>query len=241
MHRIDLITPLRKQLDSYRAKKEKIALVPTMGNLHAGHLSLIEEARRHADRVVVSIFVNPAQFERADDLAAYPRTLGADLEALQDKEVDIAFCPEAKEVYPAGKLITEVDVPAISGLLEGASRPGHFCGVATVVCKLLNIARPDVAVFGEKDFQQLMLIRQMVADLNMPVQIVGVPTMRESDGLAMSSRNNRLSDEQRSLAPEFSRVLRELVTSIESGEDCLLRKGQVSSLFLERLMWAMFA
>lgn len=218
MRVVSQIAEVREAVQSYKAAGERVGFVPTMGNLHAGHLDLVSRAGKVCERTVASIFVNPTQFDREDDLNAYPRTLEADLEQLKAHGVDLVFCPTPAEMYPQGGLVTQVDIPAISSLLEGSSRPGHFRGVATVVCKLFNIVAPDVAVFGQKDFQQLMLIRQMVADLDLPVEIIGAPTVRESDGLAMSSRNNRLTAGQRQLAPHLNRVLRDLEAQLKSGE-----------------------
>ncbi len=188
---------LRTIVRGWRSQGERIALVPTMGNLHEGHLSLVDEARRRADRVVVSIFVNPLQFDRPDDLAGYPRTLDADRRALESRGAHLLFTPEVGLLYPRGiEAVTTVSVPGLSALLEGAARPGHFTGVATVVCKLLNLVQPDDAVFGEKDYQQLLLVRRMVEDLHLPVRIHGVPVVRADSGLALSSRNSRLSEEE---------------------------------------------
>lgn len=175
-----------------------MAFVPTMGNLHAGHIRLVEEARRQADRVVVSIFVNPSQFGPGEDFAAYPRTPDEDAGRLRDAGADLLYLPEAAAIYPLDPAVMSyVEVPGLSGDLCGKFRPGHFRGVATVVLKLLNQVRPDSAVFGEKDYQQLMVIRRMVSDLDLPVSILGVPTVREADGLAMSSRNAYLSAAER--------------------------------------------
>ena len=187
--------------EAARAQGERIVLVPTMGALHKGHLSLLTEARRRAQRVVLSIFVNPMQFGPQEDLAKYPRDLAGDLAKAASVGCDLAFVPEAASMYGAGHQ-TAIDVRDVSQGLCGARRPGHFVGVATVVCKFFNIVRPHVAFFGEKDFQQLAVIRRMVTDLNMPVEIVGLPTVREPDGLAMSSRNAYLSppDHQRATA-----------------------------------------
>lgn len=217
MRVIKTIAELRSIIKTYKQNNERVGFVPTMGNLHAGHLDLVTKSSLKSDRTVVSIFVNPTQFDKEDDLDAYPRTMQDDLAQLDSLGVDLVFVPKPAQMYPQGGLVTEVDVPTISGLHEGSSRPGHFRGVATVVCKLFNIVSPDVAIFGQKDFQQLSLIRQMVSDLDMPIEIIGAPTIRENDGLAMSSRNSRLSSEQRMLAPELYRVLKQLEEKIVKG------------------------
>jgi len=197
---------------------QKIAFVPTMGNLHAGHLSLVEKAMAVADRVVVSIFVNPLQFNESSDFDVYPRTLDADLQQLAAYRVDAIFVPQEEDLYPRGREgLTSVDVPTLSMILEGASRPGHFRGVTTVVAKLFHIVQPQVAVFGEKDFQQLLVVRQMVTDLNFPIEIIGLPTCREADGLAMSSRNSQLTPTERQNAPALYRSLRTLREKIRTG------------------------
>lgn len=226
MQLIKTISELRKLVKSYKNNNEVVAFVPTMGNLHAGHLDLVNRALSKADKAIVSIFVNPTQFEKADDLEAYPRTMDEDLAQLESLGVAIVFSPESSEMYPHGGLVTEVDIPKISQLHEGASRPGHFRGVATVVCKLFNIVAPDIAIFGQKDFQQLSLIRQMVSDLDMPIEIIGAPTIREADGLAMSSRNSRLSAEQRDLAPNLYRVLSQLEKQVVEGSDYVQAQNQ---------------
>ncbi len=192
--------------DAVRGRGQRIAFVPTMGALHAGHVSLLAAARAHGDVVVLSIFVNPTQFGPKEDLARYPRDLDGDLAKAGSVDTSVAFVPEAKDMYPDGYQ-TYVDVRDISQGLCGGSRPGHFTGVATVVSKLLNIVRPHVALFGEKDFQQLAVIRRMAADLNMPVEIVGQPTIREADGVAMSSRNAYLSTADRARATAIYRGL----------------------------------
>lgn len=214
---IEQIDALRAQLKAWRRAGETIAFVPTMGNLHAGHLALVKRAQELGSKVVVSIFVNPTQFDRKEDLAAYPRTLDDDCASLQAGGTDMVFTPTPALMYPSGGLATRVEVPGISQLLEGASRPGHFTGVSTVVCKLFHLVQPDVAVFGEKDFQQLMLIRQMVRDLDMDIRIEGLPTVREADGLAMSSRNGYLTTVERKLAPGFHLTLCEVVDALHKG------------------------
>jgi len=201
------VPELRAYLAQRRAGK-RLAFVPTMGNLHAGHLKLIEVARRLADMVVVSIYVNPLQFGANEDLDSYPRTPVEDCTALEAQGVELLFMPGDKEMYPRGRAAqTFVEVPVLSDVLCGASRPGHFRGVATVVNRLFNLVQPDLALFGKKDYQQLLVIRLMVSDLGMPVEIVGVDTVRESDGLAMSSRNNYLSPQERQAAPRLYAVL----------------------------------
>ena len=196
---------------------ERIAFVPTMGALHDGHVTLLAEARPLADRLVLSIFVNPTQFGPTEDLARYPRDLDGDLAKAADAGVDVAFVPEAADVYPPG-FQTYVQVRALERGLDGPHRPEHFVGVATVVCKLFNMVRPDVAVFGEKDYQQLAIIRRMVADLDMGIRIVGVPTVREADGLAMSSRNAYLSAAERRRALSLSRALFFARARVAGGE-----------------------
>ena len=189
-----------------RARGERIAFVPTMGALHEGHVTLLREAREHGQRVVLSIFVNPTQFGPNEDLARYPRDLGGDLAKAAGAGTDAAYVPDVRDVYPPGYQTT-VEVPELARGLCGPFRPGHFAGVATVVCKLFNVVRPDVALFGEKDYQQLAIVRRMVVDLDMGIEIVGVPTVREADGLAMSSRNAYLSPAERARALSISRAL----------------------------------
>jgi pantoate--beta-alanine ligase len=203
--------------EAARARGERIAFVPTMGYLHAGHVALLEEGRRRGDRLVLSIFVNPTQFAPTEDLARYPRDLEGDLDKAAGAGTDVAFVPGDAEMYPRGYQ-TFVQVRELEKGLCGAHRPGHFVGVATVVCKLFNIVRPHVAIFGEKDYQQLAVIRRMVADLDMPIDIVGRPTVREPDGLAMSSRNKYLSPEERQRALALSRGLRAARALFEGGE-----------------------
>jgi len=215
---ISTIPDLRAQINAWRSQKQ-VALVPTMGNLHAGHLSIVERALSAADRVVVSIFVNPLQFGVGEDYQTYPRTFEADCEKLEKVGTHLLFTPSVTELYPAGmEATTYVTVPKLSDILCGASRPGHFKGVATVVNILLNIVQPDKALFGEKDYQQLTIIKRMVADLFMPIEIIGVPTVREADGLAMSSRNQYLNAEQRAIAPTLFQTIDNMRIKIESGE-----------------------
>ncbi|EGU59773.1 pantoate--beta-alanine ligase [Vibrio nigripulchritudo ATCC 27043] len=214
------IASLRDQIKQCKREGRRIAFVPTMGNLHEGHLTLARKAREHADVVVVSIFVNPMQFERTDDLNNYPRTLEDDLAKLNGEAVEFVFTPTPEMMYPEGlDKQTYVEVPGLSLMLEGASRPGHFKGVSTIVTKLFNIVQPDVACFGEKDFQQLAIIRQMVVDLAMDIEIIGVPTVREMDGLAMSSRNTLLTIDERQRAPVVARTMRWISSQIRGGRD----------------------
>ena len=212
------IAPIREQVRVWRREGRRIAFVPTMGNLHEGHLTLVRKAREHADVVVVSIFVNPMQFDKADDLANYPRTMEDDLAKLNGEAVDMVFTPTPDVMYPKGlDRQTFVDVPELSTMLEGALRPNHFRGVSTVVTKLFNIVQPDVACFGEKDYQQLALIRQMVIDMAMDIEIIGVPTVREMDGLAMSSRNGYLTVDERQRAPVLARTMRWISSQMRGG------------------------
>lgn len=216
---IETLPLLRQQILRLRMEGKRVALVPTMGNLHDGHMKLVDEAKARADVVVVSIFVNPMQFDRPEDLARYPRTLQEDCEKLNKRKVDLVFAPSVKEIYPNGtETHTYVDVPGLSTMLEGASRPGHFRGVSTIVSKLFNLVQPDIACFGEKDFQQLALIRKMVADMGFDIEIVGVPIMRAKDGLALSSRNGYLTAEQRKIAPGLYKVLSSIADKLQVGE-----------------------
>lgn len=210
------IKALRARVDAWRAAKEKIAFVPTMGALHAGHLSLGKIAAQHGDRVVFSIFVNPKQFAAHEDLGSYPRQEAADLGLLQEMGCDLVYCPPPEEIYPPG-YETSVTVGAVGAGLESAARPHFFGGVATVVLKLLNQCRPDVAIFGEKDYQQLLVVKRMVRDFDLPVTIIGGPTVREADGLAMSSRNAYLSADDRLIAGRINGVLKAAAAKIASG------------------------
>ena len=211
---------LQKAIRSERAKGRSIAFVPTMGNLHEGHLDLVRRAGKQCDVIIVSIFVNPMQFGANEDLNAYPRTLTADREKLFAEGVSMVYAPGVEEIYPDGMDVqSQVQVPELSNTLCGASRPGHFTGVATVVSKLFNIVQPDIAVFGEKDFQQLSVIRKMVRDLCMPIEIIGIPTTRAEDGLALSSRNGYLTAAQRKVAPLLNQTLVECREAIACGFD----------------------
>ncbi len=216
---ITKITELRRRLDSRRQRGASIGLVPTMGALHRGHAKLLETARRENDFVVATIFVNPIQFDRAADLETYPRTMEQDLRVCKEQGVNLVFAPAPEELYPREQL-TFVESPKLTEHLCGAHRPGHFRGVATVVLKLFNIVQPDRAYFGEKDAQQLAVIRRMVEDLNVPVAVVPVSTVREEDGLALSSRNKHLTPDQRLVAPVLSRALRRAGERITGGERC---------------------
>jgi pantoate--beta-alanine ligase len=211
---------VRERVRRWRAAGARIAFVPTMGNLHSGHISLIDAARRGAARFVASIFVNPMQFGPNEDFAHYPRTASQDAEMLASAGCDLMFMPDAQEIYPDGlERATRVEVPELSRILCGEFRPGHFEGVTTVVAKLLNIVEPDIAVFGEKDFQQLTIIRHMVADMCYPIEIVAAPTVREADGLAMSSRNQYLTAAERKSAPRLYIALQGAVARLAAGRD----------------------
>ena len=216
---------LAAALKGVRATGGRVGLVPTMGALHDGHVSLMAEARTHlapGDALVVSVFVNPLQFGPGEDLDRYPRTFDADLERCAGAGVDVVFAPSVGEVYPGGEPQVTVEPGPLGTVLEGGTRPGHFRGVLTVVAKLFGLVRPDVAVFGQKDYQQLALVRRMVADLCLPVEVVGAPTVREDDGLALSSRNRYLSVEERALALELSRALRAAVEAGPRGGEAAL-------------------
>ena len=219
MRIITTIADLRETVREWRLARESIAFVPTMGNLHAGHASLVGAAHLHGRRVVASVFVNPLQFGPNEDFAAYPRTPDEDFALLSELGADVLFLPTVAEMYPKGTTgSTIVDVPELSNILCGALRPGHFQGVATVVVKLLNLVQPDVAIFGEKDYQQLTIIRTSVEDLCLPVKIVGAPTVRADDGLALSSRNRYLTPEERARAPQLYHALDRARRRLESGD-----------------------
>ncbi len=215
---VTTIAEVRAHVARWHEAHERVVFVPTMGNLHAGHMSLLAAARKHGKRFVASIFVNPMQFGPNEDFAHYPRTPAMDAKMLNEAGCDLMFSPEVGEIYPNGAAnATRIEVPGISNILCGEFRPGHFEGVATIVAKLFHIVDPDVAIFGEKDFQQLTVIRRMVADLCLRVEVVGAPTVRESDGLAMSSRNQYLDEQQRRLAPAIYRQLQQAVEALKSG------------------------
>lgn len=219
MNRVHGIAELRERVAAWRRDGQRVALVPTMGNLHAGHVALVVRARELADRVVASVFVNPLQFGPNEDFGSYPRTLDADAQRLQPVGLDVLFAPAVSDMYPRG--VAGTTVVKVSGLTEtlcGLSRPGHFDGVTTVVSKLFHIVQPDVGVFGEKDWQQLQVIRRMVDDLDMPIHVEGLPTVREDDGLAMSSRNGYLSAAERALAPALYAALGAAAERIREGE-----------------------
>ncbi|MBO2564162.1 pantoate--beta-alanine ligase [Shewanella algae] len=214
------IDEIRARVREWRQKGETVAFVPTMGNLHQGHVSLILEAARRADHVVASIFVNPLQFGKNEDLDAYPRTLGADQQKLTEAGCELLFTPTPELIYPKGlDAQTFVEVPGISDELCGASRPGHFRGVATIVCKLFNIVQPDIALFGRKDYQQLLVIKTMVTDLSLPIEVIGVETVREDSGLALSSRNGYLTEAEKALAPKLKASMDKLAEAIVLGQD----------------------
>ncbi len=233
MLQISKIKSLREQLATVRCSEKTIALVPTMGNLHTGHLSLVKQVQERADYVVVSLFVNPTQFVQGEDFESYPRTLDVDLKQLEKLNVDLVFMPDNNEIYPNGNEVTaEVTVPELDSIYCGKFRPGHFKGVATVVTKLFNIVQPDMAIFGEKDYQQLLVIRSLVKNLNLPIEIIGSSTIREDDGLAMSSRNQYLIESERLQAPFLHKCISEVAKAIENGDKDYekLEKEAISAL-----------
>ncbi|CDG20258.1 Pantothenate synthetase [Xenorhabdus poinarii G6] len=217
---IETIPMLRREIRRWHQEGKRIAFVPTMGNLHDGHMTLVDTAKAQADVVIVSIFVNPMQFDREDDLVNYPRTLQEDYEKLSRRNVELVFAPNANEMYPNGfgANHTFVDVPAYSQILEGASRPGHFRGVTTVVSKLFNLIQPDLVYFGEKDFQQLHIIRHMIADMAYDMTLVSVPIARDKNGLALSSRNHLLSAKEKKIAPLLNKVMQCMAEKLKNGE-----------------------
>ena len=236
MQLINKILDLRETRRTWQNSAKVIAFVPTMGNLHQGHLNLVREAKKQADIVVVSIFVNPMQFGPDEDLEAYPRTLQNDSRLLESLGVDVLFVPSASDIYARGlEQQTFVEVPGLSYMICGASRPGHFRGVATIVCKLLNMVQPNLAFFGEKDFQQLQVIKAMVTDLSMNLKVFGVATTREDDGLAMSSRNEYLRVAERKLAPNLYVKMQHLVDEIQTGRRDFSKLAQEYKLKLSKL------
>jgi len=234
METVTTIETVRERVRAWHREGLRVAFVPTMGNLHAGHVSLIEAARRYGDRFVSSIFVNPMQFGPNEDFAHYPRTPTADERMLAEAGCSLMFMPNVAEIYPNGsERATRVEVPGLSRVLCGEFRPGHFEGVTTIVATLFNIVQPDVAVFGEKDFQQLTVIRRMVADLCIPVQIIGAPTVRDADGLAMSSRNQYLTTEQRRIAPRIYEILTATAKQLQGGDNEFASLERAGSQALE--------
>jgi len=216
-----VVTPdaIRERVRRWRAGGDRVALVPTMGDLHEGHLALVDAARQQARRVVVSVFVNPLQFGPGEDYATYPRSPARDTARLAERGADLLFTPDVATLYPDGTdVVTRIRVPGLEDTLCGVDRPGHFSGVATVVAKLFNAAQPDVALFGEKDYQQLLVIRRFARDLGFPVDVVGVPTVREADGLALSSRNAYLGTAERRAAPALYGALRGVAARLAAGE-----------------------
>jgi pantoate--beta-alanine ligase len=236
MQLINEILDLREIRRTWQSSAKVIAFVPTMGNLHQGHLNLVREAKKQADIVVVSIFVNPMQFGPDEDLDAYPRTLESDSRLLKNLGVDVLFMPKVSDIYARGlEQQTFVEVPGLSYMICGASRPGHFRGVATIVCKLFNMVQPNSAFFGEKDFQQLQVIKAMVTDLSMNLKVFGVATTRESDGLAMSSRNQYLKGEERKLAPIVYEKMQKISDEVQTGRRDFTKLTQEYKLQLSKL------
>ena len=233
--KIKTIVDLRDELTETRKLKKKISLVPTMGNIHEGHLSLIKNAQKLSDYVVVSIFVNPTQFVAGEDFNEYPRTLDSDIELISKLNVNLVFIPEAIELYPINnKISTEVSIPELESIYCGEHRPGHFRGVATIVSKLFNIVQPDIAIFGEKDYQQLLIIRSLVKNLFLPIEIISLPTVRETSGLAMSSRNNYLTEPERQKAPMLYKCIKTTANSIINGVKDYEKLEKEAKLFLEK-------
>lgn len=242
MQIIQTVSDLRQALNSQSNIGQKIGFVPTMGNLHAGHIHLVQIAKQHAKCVVASIFVNPLQFSPTEDLANYPRTLEADYEKLAAAGCDIVFVPTVDEIYPDfdGKLLNQsmtIDPPPIASVLCGATRLKHFAGVATVVMKLFNMVQPQVAVFGKKDFQQLFIINEMVRQFNLPIEIIAGETIREDNGLALSSRNSYLTDAQRTSAAQLNSALQSIVNQVKSGDKDFSQLEQATSLQLSKQGW----
>ena len=232
---IKKIIDLRHELTEIRKSKKKISLVPTMGNLHEGHLSLIKYARNISDYSVVSIFVNPTQFVAGEDFDEYPRTLDSDIESISKLNVDLVFMPDTEEIYPVNDQASiEVPVSELESIHCGKYRPGHFRGVATVVSKLFDMVKPDIAIFGEKDYQQLLIIRSLVKSLFLPIEIIGLPTVREKSGLAMSSRNNYLSQSDRQRAPMLHECIKTTIKSIKNGVIDYVYLEKEAKFFLEK-------
>ena len=230
MQTIENISNLRSEINLWRQQGLKIAFVPTMGNLHQGHIALVEQAKMRADKVVASIFVNPMQFGANEDIDNYPRTMAADQEKLLAAGCDLLFTPTPAIIYPKGlDKQSYVEVPNVSVGYCGESRPGHFRGVATVVCKLFNIVQPDIACFGLKDYQQVQVIQTMVEDLSMPIEIIPIETIREASGLALSSRNNYLSADEKKIAPALSQNIQWLAQAIQSNRDFISLAKQAAS------------
>ncbi|MCJ9429248.1 pantoate--beta-alanine ligase [Kordiimonas marina] len=229
---VHTVADLRAQVSAWKSEGLRVGLVPTMGALHHGHLSLVDAIAGHVDRVVVSIFVNPTQFGEGEDLDKYPRQMEADRKALSDTPASLIFAPTVEEMYPGGFAST-VSVKGVTEGFEGALRPGHFDGVATIVTKLLMQCGPDVAIFGEKDYQQLAVIRRFVADLDIPVEILGGALIREPDGLAASSRNAYLSEDERRVAGRFNVILKDLVTAVEAGKDLRTAEAEAGKKLIE--------
>ncbi len=230
---VESSTRVRSIVREARERGQRVGLVPTMGALHEGHVDLIKRCRVHTDLVVVSIFVNPTQFGAGEDFSRYPRPLEHDLRQCETAGVDVVFAPSVATVYPHGPSSTFVEVPGLSDVLEGASRPGHFRGVATVVLKLFELVRPDLAIFGQKDYQQQLVIRRMVEDLHVPVELVVAPTVREADGLALSSRNRYLDPQERKAAPVLYRALARAMQAVADGERQAERVRQILRETLE--------
>ncbi|SFU27085.1 pantoate--beta-alanine ligase [Xenorhabdus koppenhoeferi] len=231
---IETIPLLRREIRRWHQAGKRIAFVPTMGNLHDGHMALVDTAKAQADVVIVSIFVNPMQFDRKDDLVNYPRTLQEDCEKLNLRKVELVFAPGASEMYPneSNDSQTFVEVPELSYMLEGINRPGHFRGVTTVVSKLFNLIQPDLVYFGEKDFQQLKIIHQMIADMAYDITLVPVPIVRDKNGLALSSRNNLLSDEEKKIAPLLNKIMRFIAEKLQHGEQNTEQLIELASVHL---------
>jgi len=235
MQTLTTVEAVRARVQQWRAAGLRVAFVPTLGNLHAGHMSLLAAARYRGDRVVASIFVNPLQFGPTEDYSAYPRTLDADQQLLAEARCDVLFAPSVADMYPnGGDQRTLIVVRGLSDILDGRFRPGHFEGVATVVAKLFGIVAPDVAVFGEKDYQQLLVVRHMTLDLALPVEIVGAPTVRAPDGLALSSRNRYLDADERVRAAAIHQSLSQAVRAIYGGEHDLATVERAGTVLLER-------